>query len=196
MAQPMPADMDCVVTDVLDAMRPALADPFVIFGHSMGGLIAYEVARRLAETGPYPECLIVSGTGSPDTADPALVTGMTDQELTDWLIRLGGTPPLVLNHPDLLFVALRALRADLTLLERYGTPEPTAIPVPIAAFGGREDTRAPAWKIEKWQAATSRGFEMRIFPGGHFYLHECREAMLTEIARVVRACAAGTAVPG
>jgi medium-chain acyl-[acyl-carrier-protein] hydrolase len=185
LADPLPTDMQRLVSDLLRDLEPWLGEPFALFGHSMGGLIAYELARALLAGGQRPECLIVSGTGPPDTADPVAVTEMDDTVLADWLMHLGGTPAEVLGHPDLLRLTLRTLRADLTLLERYGAPEPTAIPIPITAFGGREDERAPVWKMAKWQRVTSREFQQRTFPGGHFFLHEFRQPVLAEIARTV-----------
>jgi medium-chain acyl-[acyl-carrier-protein] hydrolase len=186
LTDPMPADMQRLITDLLRDLEPWLSEPFALFGHSMGGLVAYELARKLVATGAQPECLIVSGTGPPHTAEPVAVTGMNDTVLVDWLMDLGGTPAEVLSHPDLLRLTLRTLRADLALLERYGAPEPMAIPIPITAFGGREDYRAPVWKMAKWQSVTSREFQQRTFPGGHFFLHEFRQPVLAEIARTVR----------
>jgi medium-chain acyl-[acyl-carrier-protein] hydrolase len=189
MAEPMPADMPDLIDSLLDSLRPRITEPFAIFGHSMGALVGYELARRLADTGWRPECLIVSGTGPPGVAAPVPAGDWTDGELARWLIRLGGTPLEVFAQPDLLRVALRILRADLTLLERYGSPQPTVIPVPVAAFGGTADPCAPTWQIEKWQAVTSQSFRLRTFSGGHFYLRERQPAVLAEIAGAVRACA-------
>ncbi|GAB2578767.1 alpha/beta fold hydrolase [Streptomyces capparidis] len=182
--------------DLVDGFLAVLADappgaPFILFGHSMGALVGYEAARRLAGAGaPTPLGLVVSGRRPPRAPEAVPMHGLPDDDLLATLAELGGTPPEVLRHEGLMRMALPALRADLTLLAEHNARVPiTALPCPVLALTGTDDVFCdPRWAAG-WRAATGSDFRRLTFPGGHFFLHEHRAAIAAEIGRMAGAAA-------
>lgn len=148
-----------VVDELVAAIPTDL--PFVFFGHSMGALVAYEVARRLP-----PAHLYVSAHRAPHLPDTTPLRQLDDDAL---VARLVETVP-VLADPDLREIFLPILRADLTLCETYRFTPGDPLPCPVTAFGGVEDDLVTEAELAAWRSHTSAAFAVRLFPGGHFYL--------------------------
>jgi pyochelin biosynthetic protein PchC len=157
------------------ALTPRLVRPYVLFGHSMGALTAFETARALAAAAAAePAALVVSGRRAPHLA--AAGTGLhqlPDDQLTAALSRLGGLPPL----PRGLAVQplLAAVRADLELTERYVYCAGPPLHAPITALGGSDDPLAQEAELHAWGALTTGACHTRILPGSHFFLLEQRQ---------------------
>lgn len=182
-------DMQDVVSCVADEITPLLAaKPFAFFGHSMGGVLAFELTRELRRRGlPLPSRLFVSASSAPqvaDFADPPRHT-MPDDELIVELRRLGGTPEEFLEDEELLAILLPTLRADFSLFDTYRYPEGEPLPVPISIFGGLEDFALPEEKLEGWRLQTTERVTMKMFPGDHFFLHSHEPALVREIERLL-----------
>ncbi|GAB7186987.1 alpha/beta fold hydrolase [Kitasatospora sp. Ki12] len=190
LAEPPAAAMDEVVDGVLAVLASRPADePFILLGHSMGARIGYETARRLAVEGrPLPLSLVVTGARPPGTPDVARLHDLTDDDLMERLVELGGTPAEVLEFRDLMRMALPVLRADVTLLAEYNErTRPTVLPCPVLALGGDADLMAgPEW-ITGWRSTTAARFRHRILPGDHFFPHQRRSEVLAELAAEARA---------
>lgn len=189
MSEPPFTDMHDVVARVADEIAPMLAaKPFAFFGHSMGGVLAFELVRELRRRGlPLPSRLFVSGSSAPqvaDFADPPRHT-MPDDELVVELRRLGGTPEEFLADEELLAILLPTLRADFSLFDTYRYPEGEPLPVPISVFGGLEDFALPEEKLEGWRLQTTAAVTMKMFPGDHFFLHAYEPAVTREIGRLL-----------
>jgi medium-chain acyl-[acyl-carrier-protein] hydrolase len=178
---------------LIDALAPAvrpLADrPLACFGHSLGALLAFEVVRawRSAD-GFQPAHLFVSGSHAPQAprSRPSL-SGLPDAEFLSALREIGGTPPQVLAHPELVALILPALRGDFALAETYRYRPGAPLATPLTAFGGEDDHRAAPLALEAWREQTSQSFEVRLFPGGHFYLEAQAPAVAANMARKLHA---------
>jgi medium-chain acyl-[acyl-carrier-protein] hydrolase len=163
---------------VVDELAPRVAEAgegrFAIFGHSMGALVAFELARRLrALGGPTPLALLVAGMGAPHcppSRPPA--RHLPDDEFIVAVDRYGGLPAAVLESDELLELVLPALRADFEAAETYRYVPGEPLDVPIVAAAGVEDAFVPDGTLEAWADHTSVGCEARRMPGGHFFLHE------------------------
>lgn len=145
--------------------------PFTFFGHSLGALVAFEVARALrAEAQPQPIRLFLSGCTSPQTPRKApFVHLLPDEDLLAEAERQGGAlPPQLYEEADLLALMLRRLRADLELFETYDYVSSEPLECPITVLCGTEDHHVRA-HLEGWQAQTRDPLEVRLVPGGHFY---------------------------
>lgn len=175
------------VPPLLDALEEALAPeldrPFAFFGHSMGTIVAFELAHRLRERGgPEPRLLVMSGRQAPHLPDDDPVHGLPDDELIARLRAYRGTPPEVLAHPELMALVLPTLRADFELVETYRPPEGRPpLAQPITVFGGEEDEDASAEELAAWGELTTGRCAVRTFPGGHFFVHEERDAVLAAL---------------
>ncbi|WP_395297949.1 thioesterase II family protein [Kitasatospora hibisci] len=171
------------VAELADGIHRALlpwADrPLTLFGHSMGAAVCFEVARRFAAAGgPAPVRLFVSGSRAPSRPREDAVHKLSDEELLSRVAALGGTDPRVLDDPELRALVLPSLRADHAAIETYRCAPDASVPQPITALTGDADPRASLEEVQDWAGHTTGGFEMRVFPGGHFYLAEQRRAVL------------------
>jgi len=176
---------DAVVAELLAPAAGWLDRPVALFGHSMGAAVAYEVARTLEhDHGRPPRALFVSGRRAPSTHRAERVHHGGDTALLREVARLGGTPPELLDDPDLHDLMLPALRGDYRAIETYAWrpgPEPGC---PLWALVGDDDPAASPAEAAAWRPHTSGPFERRVFPGGHFYLAD--PAAQAEVAGLVR----------
>jgi surfactin synthase thioesterase subunit/phosphopantetheinyl transferase len=169
-----------LVAVLADAIAPELDRPYVLFGHSMGALVAWELTReiRLRKFRP-PETLIVAGHAAPHrpARGPAL-HALPDSEFRSELERLNGTPDAVLNNEELLEAFLPTLRADFAVCETYNFAAEGPLDVPIIACGGIHDARASFDDVDAWRVQTRAPFTLRMFAGDHFFIQSHRDEML------------------
>jgi surfactin synthase thioesterase subunit len=183
--EPPYASIPAIVEALLPGLRAHLDRPFAFFGHSMGAIVASELARALEATGgPRPLHLFVSGRRPPHVPDPETpLHVLPDPAFVDELThRYGGIPAEILRHADLMELLLPAIRADIRALETFRPAPRAPLPVPVSAFGGADDRRTPRAHLEAWAGVTSSAFRVRVFPGAHFYLEACRDAVLADLA--------------
>jgi len=163
-----------LVDDLSDLIVPLLDIPFVLFGHSMGGLIAFELARSLRKKNEnLPQLLIIAGLSAPhDPEQPPVVHHLPQGEFVNYLRQLEGTPEEVLKNPKLLDFFMPLLRADFMLYEMYEFYVDDPLPCPIAVYGGLEDESVPEKSLEAWRDLTSISFKKRMLPGNHYFLKD------------------------
>lgn len=167
------------------AIQPLSDKPFAFFGHSLGGLVAFELTRQLRQHNlPQPQMLFVSACGAPHLPDPnPPIHKLSDPEFIDALKKLNGFPSEILNQPEIMQLLLPTLRADFEAVERYPhETDVSPLPVPIIAFAGVDDARLSQERVEGWALHTDTGFIAQYFPGDHFFINTCREAVITSIA--------------
>jgi medium-chain acyl-[acyl-carrier-protein] hydrolase len=159
-------DVESLVADLAAVVAERVEPPYALFGHSLGALVAFELAQALPEK---PVHLFVSGRQAPHTA--AYLSEWHDLPLPDLvaeLAQLGGTPREVLDNPELLEMILPLLRADFSINENYRPVGRPPLDLPITAFGATADPRAALPTVEAWREQTSREFVLHKLPGGHF----------------------------
>lgn len=202
MAEPPVTDCAELVRSLTDVLvDDARGRTFALFGHSMGALLSFEVARELRRRGaPAPVLLGLSGWSSPRGGLPhSRYSDLSDEEFLDAVRRLGGMPQDVLDEPDLLRLVLPTLRADFSVAEshRY-RPEPP-LDLPVSVFGGTADPFTERRGLEEWQRETTAPVTVRHYPGKHFYLADHADAvaeMFTADLRAARDLADGTRTDG
>lgn len=185
--EPPCTSIEAVIQPLADAMSPLVATPFAIFGHSMGALLGFELARELRRRGcPAPTRLIVAGRPAPhlphDTTHAALRAAASDDELVAQLRRLGGTPALMLDDPDVAAYILKIVRADLALVASVRHADEPPLDCPISALGGIADDHAHAAQLDAW-AMHGRGFDRAELPGGHFFMQTAPAAFFAVLAQ-------------
>ena len=178
-------DMAGMVAALGDAIQPFLHEPFAFFGHSMGAAVAFELARLLRRRRqPLPRLLVASGGRAPQFRRGHVPQPEpSDAEFVEALRRLEGTPPEVLDDPDLLRMILPALREDANIYRHYVYTDEPPLDCPIRAYGGAADPNVRREHLEAWAQQTTAPFAMRVFPGGHFYLQTVRDEFLAVLAR-------------
>jgi medium-chain acyl-[acyl-carrier-protein] hydrolase len=169
-------------------LTPLLDRPFVLFGHSNGGLMAFELARRLRRAGgPMPQLLVASGRPAPQLADEEPpIHALPYGEFIDALRRYNGTPEEILANAEIMELLEPVLRADFSLGETYRYDAEPPLDVPITAFGGERDDEVPREQVEAWREQTTGEFRMQMFPGDHFFLNSDRPQVLAALSRELR----------
>lgn len=188
LTEPLIDNVTGLADDITAELLSWLDRPLVLFGHSLGATVAYEIARRLEHTkGIVPHALIVSARRAPaETRDEGSYQH-DDAKLVADLAEMSGTESQVLAEPDLLAMILPALRADYHAAETYEYVEGPPLTCPVLALTGDNDPRVSVPDTDHWRTYTTGPFTMEVYPGGHFYLTDHRAAVADSIARMVRA---------
>ncbi|HZP93184.1 MAG TPA: alpha/beta fold hydrolase, partial [Burkholderiales bacterium] len=182
--EPAPQSMHELVTALAEAIQPFLNRPYGFFGHSMGAVVAFELAQLLRDRNqPQPRALYVSGARAPKfrrgwTPPPE----PSDAEFKQELRRLEGVPEEALENEDLLRVILPALRADARIYRNYIYKDRPPLNCPIHVYGGESDPNVKPEHLQAWQEHTTCAVTVRLFPGGHFFLQTAQKEFLKVLA--------------
>ncbi|MES0088922.1 alpha/beta fold hydrolase, partial [Mesorhizobium sp. M0026] len=180
--------MDVLVPMVTEALRGYCDRPFIFFGHSVGALVAYEIARSLEKAGrPSPFHVVVSAHKSADVpADEPPMYIYADHKLTDVVRSLGLVPKEALANEELLHnFILPPMRADFELAETYDRNLPTPLRAAITAMGGVQDETIHANDLDEWRRLTTSRFARIMFDGDHFYTHSMTADVVSTLLREV-----------
>lgn len=163
------------IDDVFEIIKPVIGSiPYALYGHSMGGMISYELAQRIVQKNlPPPVHLFISGRGAPHIIreDDKKYHLMSEEIFRKEIIELGGTPPEFFEHPELIEVFLPMLRNDFRLAEtELNNGEINPLNCNITAFFG-EDEDLTSEQCLEWEKHTKKTFKPYYFKGGHFFIH-------------------------
>ncbi|MEU4245476.1 alpha/beta fold hydrolase [Actinoplanes sp. NPDC026619] len=175
--------IDRLVAELDEHLDQAMRQPFALYGHSMGALIAYRLTRRRQERGArLPDRLMVGACIAPHRrSGVTATTTMSDDELAGWLIAIGGMSPELLRYPKWVRQAIDLLRDDLLL---YGSHVPALeapLPVPVDVFAGTTDPLLPVEEAAHWALHTNAGSATHLMRGGHFFIQESEESFLAAL---------------
>jgi len=174
------------IEKLLPPLRKFLDLPFIFFGHSLGGLIAFELARTLRrENLPQPVALFLSACGAPHLVNSNLpIHHLPDSGFIAELTRLNGIPQEIFRNPEAMQLILPVLRGDFEAAESYKlNPNAPPLACPIHAFGALDDPRVSHDQIEGWAAHTTSAFKPHYFSGGHFFLDPNKDAIIETIVK-------------
>jgi surfactin synthase thioesterase subunit len=162
------------------ALLPYLDKPFCFFGHSMGGLVAFELARLLGRKyNVAPAHLFVSGFRAPQLPyHSSLRHDLPHDAFMNQLKALEGTPKAALESPELMEFLLPILRADCEVCDTYRYVAQPPLACDLSVFSGSEDAEIDELAIAEWQVHTYQAFNVRMFPGGHFYIQSAKDELL------------------
>ncbi|MGC2527905.1 MAG: alpha/beta fold hydrolase [Candidatus Acidiferrum sp.] len=169
-------------------IRPYLDRPFVFFGHSMGGLLAFEVSRVLQNNGgPLPCLLVTSACPAPQLPYAFQnIHDLPDGEFIDEIKKLQGKSSAALENKDLLELVLPMLRADFTVVETYSCESGDQLEVPILAIGGSDDLFVPSERIDGWRKQTAKQYFQVSVLGDHFFLLVSPRTVFNLVMRFAR----------
>ncbi|GHO64173.1 hypothetical protein KSC_030650 [Ktedonobacter sp. SOSP1-52] len=181
--------MHVLIESVASALLPYMDDkPFALFGHSMGALFCYELARFLwKKYALSPACLFASGCRAPHrqsiylNASQKRVCDLSDAALMEWMRKLNGTSQAILQDNELMKLLLPVVRADFTLAETYSYIEDGALDCPLSVFGGIQDEEIKRDDLFAWLELTSGQSAVRMLPGDHFFLQSSQHLLLNAV---------------
>jgi len=173
-----------LIDDATQALKPHLDKPFAIFGHSMGALVGFEVARRIRRSyqrdpvhlffSSYPAGQLVQFRQS--------IANLPDDEFVDRAIRYHWIPDRLLKNREWTKALSEILRADVATCESYVYQDDEPFMCPVSVFGGLEDFYVSRDELLAWQEQARGSFKLRLFPGNHSYHQDCRNRLLSTIA--------------
>ena len=183
--EPVISDMKAMIREAAGAIRSAIDGPYAIFGHSVGALVAFEVARELQATGAAsPIRVFLSGYAGPvahDNADSAGPHLASDDELLSFLDDLGQSAIHSAMSDELREMVLTSVRADFQLAATHEVTATPQLSVPVSLLGGEDDSTVPPSALRAWTDYIGSAPDLQLFPGGHFYTQSC----LDELARYI-----------
>jgi medium-chain acyl-[acyl-carrier-protein] hydrolase len=161
-----------LLKEIADRISPLIDIPYVLYGHSMGALISFELARELRlRAGAAPQHLFVSGCNAPQLPRKEPVTfSLPKDEFLRELRRLKGTPAEVLENPELMELFMDVLRADFEMVQTYEHIPGEPLSCPITVYGGLADEYVSAAGCQAWKQQTSATCKVRMFKGDHFFI--------------------------
>nr|WP_241266269.1 alpha/beta fold hydrolase [Streptomyces boncukensis] len=176
-SEPLFADVAEAADRIADELKGWTDRPLALFGHSLGATIGFEVALRLERAGVGPRVLFASGRRAPARTRNDGIHSLPDSGLIAEMKRMGGTDAAVMDDPDILAMALPAIRSDYRAAETYAYRDGDMLSCPVYALVGDGDARASLEDVKAWGEHTTGSFDFRVFPGGHFYLNGSTEVI-------------------
>jgi medium-chain acyl-[acyl-carrier-protein] hydrolase len=180
--------MDSLVSGALRAIKAFSDLPILLFGHSLGALVSFELAHALAdEFDIQVSHLFVSAARAPQLPrDGPRIYDLPEDEFMTQLRVLNGTPPEVLQSPELMQFISGSLRADFAIAETYSSANRPPLNCPITAFGGLEDPEVSRADLEAWRTQTTNSFDLWQLPGDHFFIQSADSLVLEILSREIK----------
>jgi surfactin synthase thioesterase subunit len=173
-----------MVQDYLQVLRAHLDLPFAFYGHSLGGLLALELAQQLRAEGLPPPIHLFIGASAPPVAGliHPRISHLSDEGfVTAVQERYSGIPESVLKESELMEIFLPALKADFSAYETFDRSCVTQVRCPITALAGSDDAVIAPDMMREWRRHTEVSFDLRLIPGDHFFLSTSGELVLSTI---------------
>lgn len=192
--EPPHTSMDSLIKELMQhAEFITSRTPYVLFGHSLGSRVAYELCSRLMVSGlPLPEYFIASGSRAPHFPNEnASLHDLPQKKFIQQLKELNGTPKELLENQALMELVTPLLRADFKISETYQAKK-ICMPLPILVFGGEDDHDITPYHLEMWGELSTQGCEVVQFLGDHFFIEQYCEQVLTQLSSVLSRCLTST----
>lgn len=181
--EPFANDMDGIVAEISDAIATWDDKPFALYGHSLGGLISFEVAGTLAvRTGMRPQAFFAGGCSAPSAVRNEDTRFHDHASLVQVVRRMGGMDEILAEEDELSRYLLSVVAADLTLFNGYVYKDRDRLDCPVVALFGTYDTEQTVEDVLAWRAHARRGFHIREIRGGHFFHKECARQVTHVVA--------------
>lgn len=172
-----------MVADILPIIREKAGDPYAIYGHSLGSLLAYLVTHKIVEENlPRPQRLFLTGRGgaSVKRTDPPRYL-LPKEAFSEALREMGGMDD-VLESEELMEFFEPILRADLQAAETYEYQEITPFDVPLTVMIGNQE-EITVEEANAWQKETTQPIDLHILPGNHFFIFDHEQEIMRLIGQ-------------
>ncbi|MFG3697379.1 thioesterase II family protein [Micromonospora sp. NPDC047620] len=187
LAEPCVDDLSRMADLVTGALQGEFGCDVAVFGHSMGAAIAFEVALRLEILhGVQVAHVFVSANAAPNRRPTRQLHRAPDDELVAEMNRLGAADMWLLADEDIRQLVLPAFRSDLRLIETYRHRPGALLSAPMTVYAGAADADVEVDEVAAWREFTAGPSELRVFPGGHFFLHEETEDLVRDVVARLR----------
>ncbi|MCW8177630.1 thioesterase II family protein [Verminephrobacter aporrectodeae] len=188
--EPLCNDAKTLAAKLIASTLTGIPDPFILFGHSMGALLAYEMAQQLQAAGTRQPALLILSSREPPHCRSRVDPSRSQWPVSDFLKqvrRYGGLSQALEDSPELLELFLPVLRNDFALLDRYCFEASAPLASPLFVVGGDEEPDFRLEQLQEWKRYSHCWIGARCFKGGHFYLNEpaARQNLLGSIHQVV-----------
>jgi surfactin synthase thioesterase subunit len=185
MGEPVVDSLPGLLAGLLPEVETLLDKPMLVFGHSMGAIVGTEVCRGLLVAhGWRPLMLVAAACAAPDLPSvPDYDTRMTDEGILNFLTLMGGTPSDILDNDEYLSMIRPVVRGDLEAIAHRELDSSPRLGVPVRAYVGADDRRVTREKASGWVIESDTDFDMCTFPGGHFFVQDRVDMVLSRLRR-------------
>lgn len=194
--EPLVSSIEQLAEHALEPLLERAPRRFALLGHSMGALVAFELAHRLSSAGRAPDLLVLSGSPAPGAFLGASTASFSDARFLEHLADLGGLPDGILEVPELVELMLPIMRNDYEASEAYRPAPASQLAVPLLVLGGDADPLAPRAGLEDWSRTTCSATTVTLYPGGHFFLVDSLGEVMAQVREALRAQSPGIVSQG
>lgn len=170
--------------DVSEWIRKHQPKDYILYGHSMGSLVALETEFILEQKNmALPKAVIMAACRPPHLRGKGKQLGALSQEdLMKYMISRGQYDPEILESEELLAILSDIMYADIQIYAKYKrTYESGKIHVPLIALAGEEDEETPPEDMEEWGRYTDHPFEFHMCKGNHFFAFNENEEFIDDL---------------
>ncbi|MFD2176704.1 thioesterase II family protein [Veronia pacifica] len=179
-------EMNTLLNALAIEIQPLLDRPFAFFGHSMGAIVAYELARKLTDKGYQPDILFVSGCRPPHIVDTQPIHHLSTPEFVDALKSRGGIHEELLNSAEYMAMVEPTLRADLELIESWHRDFDTPLSCPLHVFAALDDKVSPIEVTHEWAKYSTLPLISHSLKGGHFFVQDPTQNVTGRVASALK----------
>lgn len=187
-SEPAHQCMSSLTAELLPALEPYLDRPYMLFGHSLGSRVGFDLMHQMKQRGwPEPEHFIASGSLPPNSGwHRKPIFDMPREAFIAELRKFEGTPDEVFNNNELISLLLPTLRADFRIADTYQYRGGSTFDCPVSVFGGIRDKNVPTDRLAEWKRYFRLEPEIFLFPGGHFFIESDAKDVQARVGTIAR----------
>ena len=185
--EPAYSNMDSLISELLNEIEPMLNQPYILFGHSLGSRVAFELMAQCKKSGlPIPEHFIASGSRGPQNCSfEKPIHHLSNEDFILKLMELNGTPKEVLENEELMTLCLPLLRADFELAHTYSYTSNEKFNCAVSILGGEEDHDITRCDLLSWGDFFSQSQKLHFLPGDHFFIESDKQQVLKIVNSII-----------